>query len=107
MQRERRKKLGIPGEEEYWGNGVSSCALCDCKFFKKKDVFVVGGGDAAVEEALQLATYAKSVTILVRKNGMRAVHHMQEKLHDYPHIKTVYNKKVVQIIGEDDAVTHP
>jgi len=99
------KKLGIPGEEQYWGNGVSSCALCDCKFFKNMHVFVVGGGDAAAEEALQLAPYAQSVTILVRKNQMRAVRHMQEKLGDYPKITTVLNKQVTRVLGNEESVT--
>ncbi len=99
------KKLAIPGEEKYWGNGVSSCALCDCMFFKDKDVFVVGGGDAAVEEALQLSPFAKNVTILVRSNRMRAVNQMQEKLKDYPHVKAVYNKAVTEVVGDDDTVT--
>ncbi len=99
------RMLGIPGEEKYWGNGVSSCALCDCMFFRDKDVFIVGGGDAAVEEALQLSPFAKTVTILVRSNRMRAVNHMQEKLKDYEQVKIVYNKQVTEILGDDETVT--
>lgn len=99
------KKLEIPGEEEYWAQGVSSCAKCDALLYRKKDVVVVGGGDAAVEEAMQLAPYAKSVTILVRSNRMRAVYHMQEKLQGYPTIKVVYNKQVQEIVGNGTVVT--
>lgn len=99
------KKLGIPGEEKYWGSGVSSCALCDGMFFKDKDVVVVGGGDAAIEEALQLSSYAKSITILVRSNRMRAVNKMQEKLKDYSTIKIVYNKQVTEVLGDREGVT--
>ena len=102
------KKLEIPQEEKYYGNGISSCALCDCLFFKGKDVVVVGGGDAAVEEALQLSPHVRSVTILVRKNEMRAARAMQEKLFglsDYKNIKVVFNKVVMQVFGDGDVLT--
>ncbi len=100
------KKLDIPGEEAYWGRGVSSCAKCDGNFFRGKDVVVVGGGDAAAEEAMQLAgMYARSITILVRSNRMRAFNHMQEKLQGYSSIKVIYNKQVQEVIGDDKGVT--
>ncbi len=100
------KKLGVPGEETFWGDGVSSCALCDALFFKDKDVFVVGGGDSAVEEAIQLAPHVKSVTILVRRGRMRAAHNMKNQLSGYPNIKPVeYNKRITKVIGTDDGVT--
>lgn len=97
--------LGVPGEDTYWGGGVSSCALCDCQFFKKKNVFVVGGGDAAIEEAIQLSAHAAHVTILVRKGHMRAVHRMQDKLLGYPTIRVKYNKEVKAIHGDGQGVT--
>ena len=101
------KKLGIPGEETYWGNGISSCAICDAHFFKGKDVVVVGGGDSAVEEALILSPLVKSVTILVRSHRMRATPFMQRKLEGYPNIKSIeYNKRVTKVIGSKDEVTH-
>ncbi len=100
------KKLGIQGEDRYWGQGVSSCALCDALFFKGKDVAVVGGGDSAIEEAMQLSPHAKSVTIYVRKDRMRAISSMQQKLSGYPNIKAIeYNKIVTKVIGNDDGVT--
>ncbi len=98
------KKLGVEGEDQYWGRGVSSCAKCDARFFEEKDVVVVGGGDAAVEEAIQLAPHVKSITILVRSNRMRAVNHMQEKLDGYPSVKVVYNKIVQEVVGDGKKV---
>jgi thioredoxin reductase (NADPH) len=100
------RKLNVPGEDTYWGNGVSSCALCDALFFKGKDVFVIGGGDSAVEEALQLAPHVKSVTMLVRSQRMRAGHSMQEKLRGYPTIKPpLYGIQVTSILGSRSGVT--
>lgn len=100
------KKLEVPGEDTFWGNGVSSCALCDAGFFKGKDVFVVGGGDSAVEEAMQLAPHVKSVTILVRSQRMRAARSMQQKLAGYPTIKAPeYGKQVTRVVGGKKGVT--
>ncbi len=100
------KTLGIPGETTYWGQGVSSCALCDALFFKGKDVAVVGGGDSAIEEAMQLSPHAKSVTIYVRKDRMRATSSMQQKLSGFSNIKAIeYHKMVTKVIGTDEGVT--
>jgi thioredoxin reductase (NADPH) len=99
------RRLGIPGEVKYWGRGVSSCAVCDCVFFKDKDVYVVGGGDSAVEQAMQLAPYVKSVTILVRKERMRAAQRMQDKLEDYKNVIVEYNKEVKKVLGDEKNVT--
>lgn len=100
------KKLEVSGEETHWGNGVSSCAICDAHFFKGKDVFVVGGGDSAVEEATQLAPHVKSVKILVRNQRMRAAHTMQQKLKGYPTIKPpLYSMQVTQVLGDETGVT--
>ena len=98
-------KLGVPGEEENWGRGVTTCAVCDAHFYKGEDVVVVGGGDSAVEEALQLANHAKSITILVRKDTMRAAATMQAHLAEHPNIKVMYNVMVEEIIGNDTGVT--
>lgn len=99
------RRLGIAGELEYWGRGVTPCAVCDCVFFKNKDVVIVGGGDAAIEEAIQLASYAKTVTILVRKDRMRAVECLQDKLAEYSNITVLYNKQILAILGDGEQVT--
>ncbi len=99
------RKLAIPGEEEYWGGGVTSCAVCDAPFFKDEDVVVVGGGDSAVEEAIQLSPFAKSITILVRKDQMRAAASMQARLKNYPKISVQYNVEPYKIEGNLESVT--
>lgn len=99
------RRLYVPGEEQYWGFGVTACAVCDAPFFKGQNVVVVGGGDSAVEEAIQLAAYARKITILVRKGSMRAAASMQDRLKAYEQISVVYNVEVVEIIGNDTKVT--
>lgn len=97
-------KLGIKGELEYWGKGVTTCAVCDAPFFKDQPVVVVGGGDSAVEEAIQLAAYASEITIFVRKDAMRASKAMQDRLKEYPNIKVRYNVEVQEIKGDGQEV---
>ncbi|MGB8367127.1 MAG: FAD-dependent oxidoreductase, partial [Candidatus Babeliales bacterium] len=97
--------LDVPGEKEFWGTGVTSCAVCDAPFFQNEEVVVVGGGDSAVEEALQLAPYASKITILVRKSFMRAAASMQERLTSYKKIKVKYNVEIKKIIGKSGQVT--
>lgn len=97
--------LQIPGEQEYWGKGVTTCAICDAPFHKDKDVVVIGGGDSAVEEALQLAPYAKTVTILVRKDAMRAAAAMQEHLKPLSNVAIMYNTEVREVRGDGNEVT--
>jgi len=99
------RTLGVPGEQEYWARGVTTCAICDAPFYKNEEVVVVGGGDSAIEEAMQLAPYAKKITILVRKESMRAAPSMQDHLKDYPHISVRYNVEVKEIVGNDSQVT--
>ena len=99
------RKLGIKGEEEFWGNGVTSCALCDAPFFRNKDVVVVGGGDSATEETLQLLPYVRTVTLLVRKDKMRASQAMQDRLKN-SRVKILYNHEPREVMGnEEDGVT--
>lgn len=97
--------LGVPGESKYWGFGETSCAKCDAPFYKGEDVVVIGGGDSAVEEAIQLAPYAKRITILVRKDRMRASQIMQDRLSQYPSISALYNHEVTEILGDGNQVT--
>lgn len=100
--------LGVPGEtgeKGFWGRGVTTCAVCDAPFYKGEDVVVVGGGDSAAEEAMQLAPYAKDITILVRADKMRASVAMQNRLKEFPHIKIRYNVQIKEILGNDVQVT--
>lgn len=97
--------LGVQGEQQYWGSGVSACAICDAPFYKDEDVVVVGAGDAALEEAMQLAGYAKKVTLLVRKDFYRASATMQDHLKSYKNISTIFNVDVAEIVGNGTFVT--
>jgi thioredoxin reductase (NADPH) len=99
------RTLGIPGEKEYWGHGVTACAVCDAPFFRDEQVVVIGGGDSAVEQAIQLAPYAKKITVLIRKNRMRAAQSMQDRLKNYDHISLRYHVDVLEICGDNDEVT--
>lgn len=99
------KKLGIPGEQDYWGRGVTTCAICDAPFYEEQEVIVVGGGDSAIEEAIQLASYVKKVTILVRSNKMRATPAMQKRIVGYPNIEIRYNTMIEKILGDTIHVT--
>lgn len=99
------KMLDVPGEQEYWKRGVTTCAVCDGPFYKDQDVVVIGGGDSAVEEATQLARFAKNVTILVRKDVMRASPLMRDRLLEYPSVKVMFNVDIKKIVGNDGGVT--
>ncbi len=95
------KWLGVPGEAEKIGRGVSACAPCDAPFFINKNVIVIGGGDSAMEEALVLADFAKEVTIIYRKEIFkRASQMMQERVKSNPKIKIIYNSEIVEILGK-------
>ncbi|MEO8065478.1 MAG: thioredoxin-disulfide reductase [Candidatus Doudnabacteria bacterium] len=93
--------LGLPSEEKFRGKGISSCATCDGFFFKEKDIIVVGGGDAALEEALYLTKFAKKVTILNRSDKLRASQIMQDRAKANPKISIEYNKAVEEFLGSD------
>ena len=99
------KRLFVKGEDEYWGMGVSKCALCDAPCYEDKDVVVIGGGDSAAEEALQLSPYAKNVTVLVRSNRMRAAPTMQDRLAGFSNITVEYDLMVEEILGDGQEVT--
>ena len=96
--------LDVPGEQELTGRGVSYCATCDGWFFKDKDVVVVGGGDSALEESIFLTRYAKSITIIHRRDSLRAGVILQERAFNHPKIKFLWNSVITDIIGEQ-AVT--
>lgn len=94
------KWLGVPGEKELIGRGISSCAPCDAPFFKEKKVLVIGGGDSAMEEALVLSKYATSVTIIHRKSEFRASKAMQKRVLSNKKINVVWDTEVLEIVGE-------
>lgn len=94
------RKLGIPGEEEFIGRGVSFCAICDGAFFKDSSIVVVGGGDSALTEALFLTKFAKEVTIIHRRDALRATKIYQERAFANPKIKFLWNSVVQEIRGD-------
>ena len=92
-------QLGVPGELDYAGKGVSYCAVCDGAFFKGEVIAVVGGGDAAVEEADYLTRYASKVYVIHRRNQFRASKILQERLFANPKIEVLYNRRVTEFKG--------
>lgn len=96
-----RQKLGVPGEAEFAGKGVSYCATCDGAFFSDKIVAVVGGGNAAVTEALELTHFAAKVYLIHRRNELRATKIMQEKLLADNRIDVLWDTVVLEIIGDE------
>ncbi len=97
-------KLGIPGEQEYAGKGVSYCAICDGAFFREQRIAVVGGGDAAVEEADFLTRYAEKVYVVHRRDEFRASKILQERLFANPKIEVVWNTVAEEVLGDDNGL---
>jgi len=96
-----RLKLGIPGEEEFTGKGVSYCATCDAAFFRELPVAVVGGGDTAIIEALHLSKFASKVTVIHRRHQLRATRILQEKASSEPKVEFQWDSIVEEIEGRD------
>ncbi|MGW5332307.1 thioredoxin-disulfide reductase [Streptomyces bauhiniae] len=96
----QHRKLGLPNEDALSGRGVSWCATCDGFFFRDQDIAVIGGGDTAMEEATFLSRFAKSVTIIHRRDTLRASKAMQERAFHDPKIKFAWDSEVVEIQGE-------
>lgn len=95
------RQLGVPGEDRLRGRGVSYCATCDGAFFQDKTLAVVGGGDAAVEEALYLTRYARQVYLIHRRDKLRATQVLQEKAFKHPKICFIWNTEVKEILGNE------
>ena len=93
--------LDVPGEKEFTGRGVSYCATCDGWFFKDKDVVVVGGGDSALEESIFLSRYARSITIVHRRDTLRAGSILQKRAFSNPKITFIWNTIVTEVSGEE------
>ena len=94
------KWLGSPGEAEYSGYGISACAVCDGFFYRGKEVVVIGGGNTAVEEALYLTNHASKVTLIHRRDSLRAEPILQDRLFAHPKIEVIWNMEVVAFLGE-------
>ena len=95
------RHLGVPGEEDYNSRGVSYCAVCDGAFFRDEDLLVVGGGDSAVEEAIFLTRFAKSVTIVHRRDELRAQKVLQDRAFANEKVKFIWDSVVEEIKGDD------
>jgi len=98
-------KLGIPGEEEYIGKGVSYCATCDGAFYKGKVAAVNGGGDVAVEDAIFLARFCEKVYLIHRRDELRAAKILQDELFGLPNVEVIWDSVVQEIKGEDKVTT--
>ncbi len=94
------RRIGCPGENELIGKGVSYCATCDADFFQDLEVFVVGGGDSAIEEALYLTKFARKVTIVHRRDELRAAKSIQEKAFNNPKVEIMWNSVITEIKGD-------
>ncbi|MET0181434.1 MAG: thioredoxin-disulfide reductase [Caulobacterales bacterium] len=96
------KWLGIPSEQKFQGFGVSACATCDGFFYRNREVFVVGGGNTAVEEALYLTNFASKVTLVHRRHELRAEKILQDRLMAHPKISVLWNSGLEEVIGAED-----
>ncbi|KAK0669312.1 thioredoxin reductase [Cercophora samala] len=100
------RRLGLPGEDKYWQNGISACAVCDgaVPIFRNKHLVVIGGGDSAAEEAMFLTKYASHVTVLVRKDKLRASTIMAKRLLNHPKVTVKFNTVGVEVKGDDEGL---
>lgn len=98
----RPRKIDVPGEEELQGKGVSYCATCDGPFYRDQEIAVVGGGNTAVQEAIHLTKFAKKVTVIHRRDSLRATAILQEKAFAEPKINFIWNAQISEIVGKDE-----
>ncbi len=101
------KRMGVPGEDKYWQRGISACAVCDggLPIYRNQHLVVVGGGDSACEEAQYLTKFASKVTMLVRRDQLRASKVMQERVFKHDKIEILWNTVLVEALGDGDALT--
>lgn len=99
------KRLGVPGEDAYWGKGVTTCAVCDGAFYKDQKVVVVGGGDTAMEDASFLKKFTNDITVIQISDQLTASHVMQKRILDDPDITVIYNSAVVEFKGDGQRVS--
>jgi thioredoxin reductase (NADPH) len=99
------RRLGCPGEDEYWGKGVTTCAVCDGAFYKDRPVVIVGGGDTAMEDASFMTNFSNDITIVHILDKLTACQAMQERVINNPSIKIIYESTVSKIMGNGDHVT--
>ncbi len=92
--------LGVPGEKEFLGRGVSTCAVCDAAFYRDKDTFVIGGGDSAMEDTMALTKFAQSVTVVHRRDAFKASKIMQERVLSHEKVKVLWNTTLDAISGD-------
>jgi thioredoxin reductase (NADPH) len=98
------RKIEVPGEEELVGKGVSYCATCDAPFYRNQEIAVVGGGNTAIQEAIHLTKFASKVTVIHRRDSLRATGILQEKAFVEPKIEFLWNARVEEIVGGDSGV---
>lgn len=101
-----QRMLGVEGEKTYWGKGVFSCGLCDGHYARGKHASIVGGGDIAIQRALQLLPEAEHITLVVPGQRMSAHKSMQEKIKGQPTISVLYSKEVQEIVGDENGITN-
>lgn len=100
------RRLQVPGEDQYWGKGVTTCAACDGAFYKDKKVLIVGGGDTAMEDASFMTKFTKDITVVHILDQLTASHAMKERVLKNPDIKVIYQTTVTEIRGNESHVTH-
>lgn len=100
------RRMGCPGEDEYWGRGVTTCAVCDGAFYKDKKVIIVGGGDTAMEDASFMTHFTNQITVVHIRETLTASKAMQERIIDNPAIKIIYNSTISLVEGNGQHLTH-
>ena len=98
------KKLNCPGEEKYWGKGVTTCAVCDGPFYKDKPIIIVGGGDTAMEDASFMTNFTNKITVVQILDSLTASHSMQQRVLNNKSIKIIHNSTVTEILGDEKQV---